>query len=99
MIRPARDIVLLGGSAGAILAVKTIVHALPADFCGSMFVALHRYPNPPSPEALAKILSSHGALRTDSARDEQPIEPGHVYVAPADHHMVLGNGLIRLERS
>lgn len=99
MIRPARDIVLVGGSAGALGAVQTIVRTLPADFAGSMFVVLHRSPDPSSPQGMARAVSSQTALRTELAQEEQQIELGHVYVAPADHHMVLVNGLIRLERS
>jgi len=97
--RPPRDIVVLGGSAGALRAVKAIVRALPADFAGSMFVVLHRDPDPPNPHGMAKVLASQSALPTESAHDEQRIEPGHVYVGPPDHHMVLANGLIRLEHS
>jgi chemotaxis response regulator CheB len=96
---PARDIVVVGGSAGAVVAVKAIVRGLPVDFAGSMFLVLHSAPDPTSSEAVAKLLSADAALPIHPARDEQPIEPGHVYVAEADHHMVLGNGLIRLEPS
>jgi chemotaxis response regulator CheB len=99
MIRPARDIVLVGGSAGAILPIQAIVRALPRDFGGSMFIVLHREPGPPRPDGMTNVLASWSALPTGSAYDEQPIEPGHVYLAPADQHMVLANGLIRLERS
>src|SRR5215831_12826626 len=98
MVLPGRDIVLIGGSAGALVAVQEILRALPDDFAGSMFVVLHRGLDPLR-QRLANLFSSQTSLPTDVAHDEQPIEPGHVYLAPADHHMVLANGLIRLERS
>src|SRR5947208_3479759 len=98
MIRAARDIVLLGGSAGALVAVKAIVSALPDDFSGSMFVVMHRGPDPPSRLALTDVLSQQTALPAETAYDTQPIVPGHIYVAPPDFHMVLVNGLICLEQ-
>jgi chemotaxis response regulator CheB len=98
MIRRGRDIVLIGGSAGGIRAIRAILRELPSDFPGSVLVVLHRPGGPAHPDALAEIFSSRTALPIHSARDEQPVEPGHVYLAPADHHMLLLDGLIRLER-
>src|SRR5206468_4016237 len=33
-----------------------------------------------------------------TARDGQDVQPGHVYVAPADHHLLVIDGIIRLGR-
>ncbi len=99
MRRPTRDIVVVGGSAGAVVAVKTLVQALPRDFSASVFVALHRLPDSTHPQRMAAVLASLTMLPTHDARDEQQVEPGHIYVSPPDHHMLLANGLIRLEHS
>ena len=95
----ARDVVVIGGSAGAIHGVVTIVRALPADFAGSTFVVLHGSPSGGHREVLSGIVQWRARLPTHAAHDEQPIQPGHVYVAPPDSHIVLENGLIRLEPS
>ena len=71
----ARDIVLIGGSAGGIEAAKAIVGALPRDFPGAVFVVLHRPSHPLSilhSDALAMVVSwgAHlrRVLRTTSSR-------------------------------
>jgi two-component system chemotaxis response regulator CheB len=99
MIRPARDVVVIGGSAGGVAAVRAIVRALPRDCTASILVAMHRYAGSSAPEALTSAIASETALATVSASDEQLIEPAHVYVAPPDRHMVLDNDLIRLQPS
>jgi len=94
-----RDIVVLGGSAGGLQAVTAILTSLPVDLAAALFVVLHRDPHPAHPDLLSTIFGSQTAFRAQATRDEQPIETGHLYVAPADHHMLLGNGLIRLQPS
>lgn len=97
-MRRDRDIVVLGGSAGATDAFTTILSMLPADFAGSIFVVRHRGPKQPC-ELLRQIIASRTCLPTLAAHDDQPIEAGHVYVAPADRHLLVTNGLIKLEPS
>lgn len=41
------------------------------------------------PSMLPSILSSASKLPALFAEDNAPIEKGHIYVAPPDHHMVL----------
>ena len=63
----------------------------------SLFIALHRPPK--ASDALAGVLRTQGALPLHSARDREYFEVGHAYLAPPDHHLVLGNGILSLERS
>lgn len=91
-----RDIVVIGASAGGVEALIRIVAALPADFRAAVFVTLHVPPGAPS--ALAGILSRKGPLPAVNPRDGEPIEPGRIYVAPPDHHMLVKPGCIRLSR-
>jgi chemotaxis response regulator CheB len=99
MNRHGRDIVVLGGSAGAIPAVNTILRALPADLAATFFVTLHRGLSVLPSDHLTAVLSAKSSFTAMSAKDEQPIEHGHVYVAPADEHLVLETGIMRLEHS
>lgn len=80
-------------------AITGLLGALPPEFPAALCVALHRAINAADPEGQTEFIGSGTALPVRSARDEQRIEPGHVYVCPADYHMVMQNGLIRLERS
>jgi chemotaxis response regulator CheB len=77
----------------------SILGALTADFPAAVFVALHRAAQSRQPELLTDSVAARVPLWVHTAEDEQLIASGHVYLAPADHHLLLGNGHIRLERS
>lgn len=88
-----QDIVAIGGSAGSHAPLKQILGAIPADFPGSIFITTHV---PANSAYLPEVLARASALRTIAATDGQPIEPGSVYVAVPNHHLLIVNGTIRL---
>jgi two-component system, chemotaxis family, protein-glutamate methylesterase/glutaminase len=92
----ARDIVVIGGSAGSIEAVTELLHGIPPDFPGSIFVVVH-FPGGVT-STLPRILSRASPLPAGHATDGQPIEPGRIYVAPPDFHLLLSDGHVRLSR-
>lgn len=94
-----RDIIVLGGSAGGIGALHQVLGALPADFPVTLCIVLHRGPSSGTTDSLADVLRAKTALAVRSARDQQPFAPGHAYIAPADYHLLLEDGRLRLERS
>jgi two-component system, chemotaxis family, protein-glutamate methylesterase/glutaminase len=94
MIR--RDIFVVGGSAGSIEAVTEVVRGLPSDFPGSVFVVVH-FPGSVT-STLPRILSRAGPLPAGHARDGEPIEPGRIYVAPPDSHLIISDAHVRLTR-
>jgi two-component system chemotaxis response regulator CheB len=93
---PGKDIVVIGASAGGIEALRTVVSALPPDFAAAVFVVLHMSPD--SPGVLGHILDQAGPLPAKSAARGDRIEPGRLYVAPPDHHMLIVPGKIELTR-
>ena len=90
-------IIVIGGSAGSLSAVRTITGEFPADFGAAIFVVEHTSPH--FPADLPKFLSLDVALAVRYAIDQEPIAPGRIYVAPLDEHMVLDRGRVRLQRS
>jgi len=91
-----RDIIVVGASAGGINALKEFVRFLPADFKGSVFVVLHI---PAYTETyLPHILSKAGPLKAEIPKDGETIEPGKIYVAPNDHHMLLEGSKVIVRR-
>ena len=84
----ARDLVVIGSSWGGLEAVGRVLGGLPAGFGAAVAVAQHR-----SPEfqdgALAGLLDARGPLAVREAQDKDPIEPGRVYLAPADYHLLV----------
>jgi two-component system, chemotaxis family, protein-glutamate methylesterase/glutaminase len=91
-----KDIVVVGASAGGMEALQKLVARLPADFPGSLFVVWHLAPGAKS--MLPQILSRAGPLQASYPEDGDRIEPGRIYVAPNDHHLLLERGTIRVAR-
>lgn len=89
-----RNIVVIGGSAGGLEALRRVVRDLPADLEAAVFVVLHSAAE--SPGLLDSILARHTALRVQYAHDGARIHEGHVYVARADRHLILKPGYIRV---
>jgi two-component system chemotaxis response regulator CheB len=92
-----RDIIVIGASSGGIGALKELVAGLPGDLKASVFITLHVAPY--SLGILPEILEQAGSLRASNAKDWERIEPGHIYVAPPDHHLLVeASGYMRVTR-
>ncbi|HVG21925.1 MAG TPA: chemotaxis protein CheB [Blastocatellia bacterium] len=90
------DIIVIGASAGGVEALTQLVRGLPEDLPASVFVVLHVPSN--STSVLAKILNRVGRLPAASAVDYEKIEPGRIYVAQSDCHLLVKRGHVRLTR-
>lgn len=90
----ARDIVVIGASAGGVTALAELVRRLPADFHASVFIVLHLSRD--SPSMLSELLDQLGPLPVRTAEDGDPIAAGTVYVAPRDRHITLRDGRVRV---
>jgi two-component system, chemotaxis family, protein-glutamate methylesterase/glutaminase len=91
-----RDIVVIGGSAGALEPLQRLLGDLPGDLPATLFVVIHTAANTHS--MLGRILNRAGPLPADLARDGLAFEPGRVYVAPPDLHLLLDDGRMLLRR-
>ncbi|MGH3911822.1 MAG: chemotaxis protein CheB [Pseudonocardiaceae bacterium] len=91
-----RNLVVVGASADGVEALRTMVHGFPPDLDAAVLIVLHIPPGAPS--ALPKILARSGPLPAIAARDGQRIMTGHIYVAPADRHLLIRDGQIALSR-
>jgi two-component system, chemotaxis family, protein-glutamate methylesterase/glutaminase len=87
-----RDLVVVGGSAGGVEALKAFVAALPADLPAAVLVALHVPPT--SRSMLAGILDRAGPLPAVQAEDGMPLEHGRIIVAHPDAHLLVMDGTV-----
>src|SRR5438067_709785 len=91
-----RDLVVVGASAGGVEALRATVARLPADLPATVLVVLHLSRGAFS--ALASILRRSGPLPAEVAFDGAPLRYRQIYVAPADHHLLVAAGQARLSR-
>lgn len=89
------DIVVMGSSWGGLHALTSVLSALPENFPVPVVLAPHRHKS--SREGLlASLLEPACRCRINDADDKQPLEPGHVYIAPPDYHLIVERGHLEL---
>src|SRR3712207_3389514 len=77
-------------------ALRALVGGLPPDFPAALFVVWHMPAH--SFGVLPDVLGRAGPLPAAHARDGEPVDPGRIYVAPPDRHLLLEPGHLRLTR-
>ena len=88
---PSRiDAVAIGASAGGVEALTVLLPALPRDMRAAVFVVLHIPRDRPS--MLVELFQPKCRVRVFEAIDKAPIEPGTVYFAPPDYHLLIDQG-------
>jgi len=92
----ARDIVVIGASAGGIEALRDVLAGMPPEYPGVVLVVVHLSAG--GGNTLAAILDRAGPLRVVAAADGAPLVAGRVYVAVADHHLLVVDGHLHLRR-
>jgi len=88
-----RDLIVVGGSAGSLAPLLTVLGGLPHSFDACILVVIHRSSD--SPGNLARVLERASHLPVSVAIDGQAIERG-VFVAPLDHHLVVIPDTVRV---
>jgi two-component system chemotaxis response regulator CheB len=79
--------IVVGGSLGGLRALGAILRGLPATFAVPFAVVLHRGKD--SDGMLLEMLQRDSPLPASEPLDKEPILPGHVYLAPADYHLMV----------
>src|SRR4051812_16267648 len=88
-------IVVVGASLGGVRALLRMLPSLPAEFPAPVLVVLHIGAHP---SRMPALLAERGVRNVAQAVDGDVPEPGRIYFAPPDHHMVLEGGTIRIAR-
>ena len=82
-----KDIVVIGASAGGVIALVELFKSIPKDFEAYIFVVQHL--SPYSPSVLPHILSRSGHLNAVHPKDGETMKTNTIYVAPPDHHLLI----------
>ena len=80
------DVVAVAASAGGLTALITLLSRIPADLPATILVVQHLDRRHRS--LMAEILGKRTPLSVREAEDGDVIEPGVVYVAPPDRHLL-----------
>lgn len=81
------DAIVIGASAGGIEALSQLLPALPATLQAAVAIVQHIPRQRPS--LLAELFAAKCGLPVHEAVDKQPVQPGHVYFAPPDYHLLV----------
>jgi two-component system chemotaxis response regulator CheB len=79
--------IVIGASAGGLAALSFILEKLPGTFSLPLIVVQHRVKD--QNYLLEEVLQSKCAIKIKQADEKEKIEPGTVYIAPADYHLLL----------
>ncbi|QRQ99942.1 chemotaxis protein CheB [Dyadobacter sandarakinus] len=86
-VRKTVDLFLIGGSAGSLQVLFSLVPQLSASLSFAMVIVLHR--GNFSDSSLSDLLSSKTPLPVREVEDKDPVQPGNIYLAPADYHLLI----------
>jgi two-component system chemotaxis response regulator CheB len=91
----AQKLVAIGASWGGLDVLREILRDLPAELNAGVVIAQHRSPDS-HPTAMRDLLSAVTRLRVAEAGDKDEIQPGTVYLAAPDYHLLVEPGLVTL---
>lgn len=81
------EIVAIAASAGGLMALTAVLGRLPRDFAAAITVVQHLDPRHRS--LMPQIMGRRVALPVAQAEQGKAVEPGHVYLAPPDRHLLI----------
>ncbi|WP_442484979.1 chemotaxis protein CheB [Aeoliella sp. SH292] len=87
MVGASFEAIVIGASAGAIDALAAILPELPRDFPVPIMVVVHLPVDKKS--LIVQIFQQKCQISVVEAEDKVPLEPGTVYFAPADYHLLV----------
>jgi two-component system chemotaxis response regulator CheB len=86
----AIDAVVIGASAGGVEALSVLLPALSPATLAAVLIVVHLPRDGHS--LLADIFARKCALSVREAEDKEPVEPGTVYFAPNNYHLLVDEG-------
>jgi len=94
----AFDVVAMAASAGGLNALGRVLAELPGDFPAAVVVVQHLDPRHRS--LMADILSRRTPLQVSEAQEGDRLNPGRVYIAPPNRHLLVNtDGSLTLTQS
>ena len=93
---PTRDVVVIGGSAGSLPALRRIFESIPHDLTSAIFIVRH-FPSRDQ-SGLLDILNRTAPMSVKIAEDGEIIQQATVYLAVPDRHLLVKRETVHLVR-
>ncbi len=81
------QLIAVGASWGGMHAISSLLEGIREHRELSVVIAQHRHPE--SGSELRRTFQLHSSLRVHDAEDKDVLEPGNVYLAPPDYHLLV----------
>ncbi len=91
------NVIVVGASAGGLDALCKLVVQLPERFEAPVFVVQHMAPDATG-EVLVDALNKAGKIKCTLAKHGEIFKVPHIYVAPADHHLMIKKDTIMVTK-
>jgi two-component system chemotaxis response regulator CheB len=99
LINSSQKTILIGGSAGSLSMVLRIVPLLRKSMNVSVLIVMHRMPSTED-NVLQEVLASRTSFEVREVDDKDQLQPGIIYIAPPDYHVLLEkDGTLTLDDS
>ncbi len=85
-VAPSDKLIAVGASTGGVEALKALLMDLPAE-CPPILITQHMPPR--FTAAFAERLNRECPMTVSEAKQDDLVEPNHVYIAPGSHHLEL----------
>jgi two-component system chemotaxis response regulator CheB len=88
------EIVVIGASYGGLAALQIVLSDLSPDFPLPVVIAQHRRKD--GDDGLCEYLQKRSKLPLVEPNDKEKAEPGRVYLAPRDYHLLIEKSIFAL---
>jgi len=80
-------LIVIGGSAGGLHPILTLLPGLAVSLNAAIIIVLHRQSHYES--VLTELLSAKSLLPVKEAAEKEPLLKGMIYIVPADYHLLI----------
>lgn len=88
------ELVVIGASYGGLSALALLLPALSPEFSLPIVIVQHRKKD--GDDGLCEYLSKRSRLPLVEPNDKEKVEPGYVYLAPRDYHLLIEKSIFAL---
>ncbi|MBA2732157.1 MAG: chemotaxis protein CheB, partial [Acidobacteria bacterium] len=90
----AFEIIVIGASYGGLSALQIILSNLSPELCLPVVIVQHRRKD--EDDGLCEYLHKRSSLPLTEPNDKEIVEPGRVYLAPRDYHLLIEESMFAL---